>query len=986
MDFILKKIENKLSLNDPGSYDYITLLRARIEYCLFQCLGYVWKNLEGISQEKRDKIFTDLNNLSIGSAVSAIRDLDISNEILTNKKSRQLLDHYPYIRNRKMGHGYDMANDIASSLTPLYNDLIQFIPFLKTDCDIIIVKSYDPVTSIYKGIRLPFNQNGEGVRWSCPAESFGNTEDAFPRTYISFDNKYYKLSPFIVVDESRMEPYIFSSLTEKIVGKTKMCPLFGGDSNPVTNEIIFKELVCLYEEDNYRIYSKSNGTIMNNFILNYSQYIEVGFRNLVMTFLNKNRAYVTATIWGHGGVGKTACIQKVCYDLFNNTEKRFSYIVFVTAKDRIYNVKTGKIGPSERSLTAYSEIIETISRTVFDCHESLRDDSEKLSEYENKISDFADKLLIVIDDYETFEDSEKEKISVFLNSLNAQYHKVIITTRNNRFVIGEALPSNEFNTMLTKSFIEEVVKTDYREHLDSIERVLSDHTILDHIQKATSGRPIFIYQFIHLFVQKGYREDLIKGIRTSQDAQEFLYGRIFKYLSKNAQYLFATISILVDNDLRFKFDVLEYVLGKVIPEKDQFEASIDEVINQKVIERNNDVYGRVYSAELLQIMTDRYEEYPQDFRDTVRNLLNNIGGKDIEGDILEAMLTQADKSRAFGNEKETVEKYRRVLNNSKCPDNLRKNALKRLSDYLSNSRLNPVAAISVIEEYLRFFKHDSDIYTLYVYLLWSQEVPEKEKAVNIIWEFFRKGSHKKTSNEFLTFFALGTGYCINFDVQYRKYYEEKLRKQQYSATLNEYGKELFDFIKHNPFMKGKAGLFHNVRVALIQTLKLCYYLGKYEKSKAKVEYGLEICDWLRQSGLKEPFLTQVNRWQDELEKILRDRPTAKDIGVLEIFQPEEIYEAENKDEDIDSFLSKNGRHFVGDIINVKILRIMPYGAIAGIDESIKGLIHISEIAYRYIEDIKAEFKVGEICPAKINTIDHVKKSISLSTKGLGKFK
>ncbi|OLN30342.1 hypothetical protein [Desulfosporosinus metallidurans] len=295
-----------------------------------------------------------------------------------------------------------------------------------------------------------------------------------------------------------------------------------------------------------------------------------------------------------------------------------------------------------------------------------------------------------------------------------------------------------------------------------------------------------------------FLKDLIEGIRTSEDAREFLYGRIFNYLSPNAQYLFATISILVDNDLRFNFDVLEYVLGKVIPEKDQFEASIDEVINQKVIERNNDVYGRVYSAELLQMMTARYNEYPQDFRDTVRNLLNSIGGKDIEGDILEAMLTQADKSRAFSNEKETVEKYRRVLNNSKCSYNLRKSALKRLSDYLSNSRLNPVAAISVIEEYIHFFIHDSDIYTLYVYLLWSQEVLEKEKAVNTIREFFAKGSHKKTSNDYLTFFALGTGYCINFDILYRKYEEEKLRKQQYRMTFNEYGKELFDFIKNAP--------------------------------------------------------------------------------------------------------------------------------------------------------------------------------------------
>ena len=985
MDFILKKIENKLLLSDPGSYDYITFLRARIEYCLFLCLGYVWKNIESISQEKRDRIFADLNNLSIGSAVAAIHCLDISSEILTSKKCKQLLDNYPFIRNSKMGHGYAMAKDIASSLTPLYNDFIQFIPLLKANCDIIIVKSYDSVTNIYTGIRLPFDKNGEGARWACPAEAFENKEDTFPRTYIFYGSKYYKLSPFIIVDESSMEPYVFSSLTEKIVGKTRMCPLFTGFSGSVTIERICKELICLYEKDDYRTYSKSNGTIMNNFTPNHLQYIEVGIRHLVMTFLNKNRAYVTATIWGHGGVGKTACIQRVCFDLFNDTAKRFSYIVFVTAKDRLYNVRTGKIDVSERNVRLYSEIIQTISKTIFDCHESLKDDAEKLREYENKISAFDDSLLIVIDDYETFEDSEKEKISAFLSSLNAQYHKVIITTRNNRFVIGEAIPSNEFDTTLTKSFIEEVVKADYREHLVSIKKLLSDSAILGLIQKATSGRPIFIYQFIHLFVQRGYREELIGGIRTSEDAQEFLYGRIFKYLSPNAQYLFATISILVDDDLQFNFDVLEYVLGKVITEKNQYEASIDEVINQKVIERNNDVYGRVYSAELLRIMATRYNEYPQDFRDTVKNLLDSIGGKDIEGSILEAMLTQADKSRAFGNEKETAEKYRRVLNNPKCPYDLRKNAIKRLSDYLSNSRLNAIAAISVIEEYLCFFIDDPEIYTLYVYLLWSQGVSEKEKAVNTIRSFFAKGSHKKTSSNNLTFFSLGTGYRIDFDIQFRKYENEELRKQQYCTTFNEYGKELFDFLKRNTFLKGKAALFHNIRVALIQTLKLCYGLRKYEKSSAKIEYGLEICAWLKQTGLKDPFLSQVNRWQSELEKALKDQQTAKDISGLDIFQPEDVSELENESDDISSFLSDSGRHFVDDIINVRILHVMPYGAFAGIDESIKGLIHISEIANRYIENIYAEFEVGEICSVKIIAIDEVNKRISLSAKGLGKF-
>lgn len=980
MDFILRKIENKLMLNDPGSYDYITCLRVRIEYSLFLCLGFLWNNLDELTQEIRSELFAELNNLSIGSTVAAIRELDRQhNDVLVNKKCSKLLNDYPAIRNSKIGHGYDMADSIASVLVPLYNDLVNDIPLLKEDCDIVIVRNFDAQTGTYNGIRLPSDKNGEGTRWSCPAELFERPETDFPRTYITYKNKYYKVSPFVFVDEATQTPFVFSSLIEKIVGKTKLCPLFPSIADENKVECIFKELIYLSKSDGYRLFSQSNGTIMNSFKPNYSQYIDVGFQNLVRKFLHKNRAYVTATIWGHGGVGKTACIQKMCFDLFNDATCRFSYIVFITAKDRVYNAKTGKIDPYTGSIRLYSEVIETVIRTVFDFSENLSNSPEKLAEYEQKISEFEEYLLIIIDDYETFEDCEKERISTFLSTLNARYHKAIITTRNNRFVIGEDIPSNELTPMLTKLFIEEVIKTEYKNHQANIQALLSDSSILNRIHEATSGRPIFIYQFIHLYVQKGYQSDFIQGIRTSANAQEFLYGRIIQYLSKNAQRLFATISVLVDDDLRFNFDVLEHVLSKNITEKDQFESSLDEIFNQKVIERINDVYGRVYSPELLKIMSTQYSEYPQDFRSTVKNLLDGIGGKDIKGGILEAMLEQADKSRAFGNEKETVEKYRRVLNDSKCPGSVQKNAIKHMADYLSNARLNPMAAIKAIEEYLPQFADDADIYIFYIYLLWSQGKDEKEKSVNTIHSFFSIPEHKKTASNYLTFFALGTGYCIDFDLQYRTYAKEQLRKAQYSKTFNEYGKELFDYIKSTKILKGRPFLFHNIRVALIQTIKLCYALSEYDKNSGKAEYGLTICTWMRKSGLKEPFLNQINRWENELHKVIINCCPEKSIIISDTPQPQVESDLEKADEERDSFLSERGQYRVGDIVEVRIQRIMDYGVFADIDTSTHGLIHISEIADRYIENIYAEFTLGEMCPAKIIDIDESNHKISLST-------
>ena len=979
MDYITNRIENQLSLMDEGSYDYITCLRTRIEYSLFLCLGILWKNFENLPNGKQKRIIASLNNLSIGSAVSVIRDLNAldSQHSIFNKHFGKLIDSYPAIRNTKMGHGYDMAASIASALTPLYHDMFDNSPLLQEACDIIVIKQYDSTTGNYIGIRFPSDQNGQGVRWSCPKELISHDEVDFPRTYIVYRGNYHKISPFVYIDPSTQAPFIFNSLIEKLVGKVRLNSIFPANYGNPNRDYYFNELVYLSTSDGSRRISQSNGTIMNNFRLNYDKYIDVGFHKLIEDFLFKNRAYVSATVWGHGGVGKTACIQKECYDLFNNCEKKFSYIVFITAKDRIYNPKTGQIDSSTGNISLYSEVIKSIASVLFnDVNPTLTD--EALAEYEQRIGNFEDTLLIVIDDYETFEDSEKEKISNFLSMLDARYHKAIITTRNRRFVIGQPIPCNELDCQSTKKFIQAVIQEQHPAHYTDMDRVLKDDGLLTRIYEATSGRPIFIYQFIYLFMQKGYQKDLINGIRNSPNAQEFLYGRIYQYLSPNAQYLFASISTLADNDLRFNLNILEHILSKVITEKSQFEESIEELENQRVIELGSSVYGRIYSPELLKIMKAQYQKYPQDFQSTVKNLLDGIGGKNIKGSIFQAMLEQADRSRTFGNEEETISKYRHVLNSSKVPHAIKKTAIKHLADYLSNSRLDTSSAIIAVEEYLPLFPDDADIYIFYTYLLWSQGVEEKEKAVNVIQNFFSKGNHKKTDSNFLTYFSLGVGYIIDFDIRYREYSKENLRKAQYNKTFNEYGKLLFKYVKDNPYMKGKPALFHNIRVALVQTAKLCNVMGQDGKNPDVVAYGLEICAWMQQSAVKEPFLSQIVRLQNNLQNITSN-PVHSDKALSNSFSPNMETGLNDSDDIQDSLWSGGKQYSIGEVVEVTVMRIMSYGVFVALDESTRGLIHISEIADRYIANIDSEFTVGQSCTARIIGIDFTSRRISLST-------
>lgn len=978
MDYILSRIENQLSLMDEGSYDYITYLRTRIEYSLFLCLGVLWENFGKLPAGKQKGIIASLNNLSIGSAVSAIRDLNAVSGQYTifNKHFGKQIDSYPAIRNTKMGHGYEMAASIASALTPLYHDMFDNSPLLQAPCDMIVIKQYDPAAGNYIGVRFPADKNGQGARWSCPKELITHEETDFPRTYIVYENNYYKISPFVFIDPSAQAPFVFNSLVEKVVGKVRLSSVFPATYGSANQDYCFNELIYMSTSEGDRQISQSNGTIMNNFTLNYNKYIDVGFHKLIEEFLFKNRAYVSATVWGHGGVGKTACIQKTCRDLFNSSKKKFSYIIFITAKDRIYNPKTGQIDSSTGNISLYSEIIKSIATVLFnDVNSTLTD--EALSEYEQRISNFEDTLLIVIDDYETFEDSEKEKISNFLSRLDARYHKAIITTRNRRFVIGQPIPCNELDRQGTKKFIQAAIQEQNPAHYADMDRVLKNEDLLARIHEATSGRPIFIYQFIYLFMQKGFQRDLIDGIRNSPNAQEFLYGRIYEYLSKNAQYLFAAISTLTDNDLRFNLNILEHILSKVITENAQFEESLEELENQRVVELAGNIYGRVYSPELLKIMEAQYQKYPQDFQSTVKNLLDGIGGKNIKGSIFEAMLEQADRSRTFGNEKETISKYRHILNSSKVPHTIQKTAIKHLADYLSNSRLDTSSAIIVVEEYLPLFPDDADIYIFYTYLLWSQGVEEKEKAVNVIQGFFSKKSHKKTSPNYLTYFALGVGYIIDFDIRYRGYSKEGLRKAQYNRTFNEYGKLLFKYVQSHPAMKGKPALFHNIRVALVQTAKLCNAMGQDGKNPDAVAYGLKICAWMRQSNVMEPFLGQIVRLQNNLESIASN-PVHHDEALSGAVIPNMETGFTDSDDTPDSLWSGGKQYNIGEVVEVVVKRAMSYGVFAALDESTSGLIHISEIADRYIADIDSEFTLGQTYSARIIDIDSAQR-IHLST-------
>lgn len=73
---------------------------------------------------------------------------------------------------------------------------------------------------------------------------------------------------------------------------------------------------------------------------------------------------------------------------------------------------------------------------------------------------------------------------------------------------------------------------------------------------------------------------------------------------------------------------------------------------------------------------------------------------------------------------------------------------------------------------------------------------------------------------------------------------------------------------------------------------------------------------------------------------------------------------------------------VGDVVNVRVVKLMTFGAFAEVVPGVDGLIHISQIADRRIDKPGDVLSEGQMVDAKITAVDEEKQKISLSIRAL----
>lgn len=107
-----------------------------------------------------------------------------------------------------------------------------------------------------------------------------------------------------------------------------------------------------------------------------------------------------------------------------------------------------------------------------------------------------------------------------------------------------------------------------------------------------------------------------------------------------------------------------------------------------------------------------------------------------------------------------------------------------------------------------------------------------------------------------------------------------------------------------------------------------------------------------------------------------------DVFVLDFDVEKKRISLGHKTEETNPWTLFTNQYSVGDVAQVKIVSMMPFGAFAEVVPGADGLIHISQIANKKIGKPADVLEIGQVVDAKITEIDEENHKISLSMRAL----
>jgi hypothetical protein len=838
MNYISRKIDAKIAFltNGGDAAQSEVYLRSKIEYALLTHLGYLWnRNFQKLDPNSKASVLNKVLRPTIGTVVGLCSQLNSVDPCLS-KGLQKSFDGYPHFRNDRLGHGYvfgDAVDQTLNEMRLLADSIFETSDLLRKGFDLVLVQKLSGTT--YRGLNLA--QDGRYYHWTCSREV---QEFDSGSTYLQIDKdkpSYSRVSPFLhICDED--EFYIFRDIEENLTGRVRYNRLL----KTATFCKEWPELVDLDVSNDGVRRVAANGIIINMFENNFSRYIAMpDVKSRITRFLT-SKASVCATVWGHGGVGKTASVQSTCQELVAlGAKKKFDYIVYVSAKDRTYNYFRGMIEgvQPDRQVNTLQGVVSQVNATI---RAEPSDDATPILEMDGKI-------LIIIDDFETFHEVEKQKVEHFIKELNVNHHKVIITTRAN-IIVGEEIRTNELAEAETLEFFRDAYQI-----LNESPAPKGGSEFPAYLQRVTNGRPLFIFQFAQLAGQKGELMRVGDKISTSKEAIEFLYGRIYEYLSDTAKNIFVSMGQLVaPQDMTNLTEKVRFLLD--MEQDEHFDEGLQELVKLRVIELFDQRFFRVYSSEIREIMENYFHQRDDAFKSRVKHRLLRIG-KDKGRDVEWSLLDHANAARFSKTEEEVLSNYRNIIRHKRYALKIREAALLNLADYFYNNRGKKENAVRILEEYQIDFKNSPDYIKALATYCWSlNSESQRSRAVNILLEYFASGSKSldpPSRNHRLELLGLLLTYRGVFHIgereelkarqgqippdEYRNVHNDQ--KQLFVEICTQQGAQVYKMIQVNDFADFSPGAKQNALTGLLQYVELLSRISRNDTAIAVCEYVLD---------------------------------------------------------------------------------------------------------------------------------------------------
>lgn len=105
-----------------------------------------------------------------------------------------------------------------------------------------------------------------------------------------------------------------------------------------------------------------------------------------------------------------------------------------------------------------------------------------------------------------------------------------------------------------------------------------------------------------------------------------------------------------------------------------------------------------------------------------------------------------------------------------------------------------------------------------------------------------------------------------------------------------------------------------------------------------------------------------------------------EVVILEVDKEKKRVALGLKQTQIDPWMELTKKYAIGDVVDGKVIKIVPFGAFVQIEDGIEGLVHISEIAVYSVEKPEEVVNIDDKIKVKIIDIDFDKRRIGLSIR------